>query len=84
MARQNPVTSRVAGDVPGLPGVSIPYPSSVNMEAQKDSEKMPEVNMTKNDGDQRDVAQVPFAVGKDERNLPKQSGSNPTPAMPGA
>jgi hypothetical protein len=74
----------VAGDVPGLPGVKIPYPSSVNMEAQADSEQMPEVNMTPNDGDQRDVASPPFAVGKDERHLPKTGGANDTPGMPGA
>jgi hypothetical protein len=55
------------------------------MEAQKDSERMPEVNMSKNDGDQRDVASPAFAVGKDERHFEGgPSGADATPAMPGA
>jgi hypothetical protein len=83
--RRNPTTSRVAGPIPGLGDTTLPIPSGVNMEAQKDSERMPEVNMSKNDGDQRDVASPAFAVGKDERHFEGgPSGADATPAMPGA
>lgn len=84
MARRNPVISRVAGDIPGLPGVTMPYPTSVNMEAVKDSEKMPEVDMSPHNGDQKDVASPAFAVGQDIRHFEKTGGSDPTPSMPGA
>lgn len=86
MARRNPTMSKSAVPLePPIRGIeNLENPIGVNMKALENSEKMPEVNMTKNDGDQKDVPSPAFAVGKDERHFPKTGGADPTPSMPGA
>lgn len=86
-ARRNPTMSKSAAHLePPIRGIdNLENPIGVNMKALEDSEKMPEVSMEKHDGDQRDVASPAFAVGKDGRHFEGgPSGSDPTPAMPGA
>lgn len=84
MARKNPVTNRQAGDVPGMPGVTIPFPMGIQQHSQLGVEPMPDVDMTPNNGDQKDVATPPFAVGTDVRHFEKQGGADECPAKPGA
>jgi hypothetical protein len=86
MARQNPTMSKSAAHLePPIRGIdNLENPIGINMKALEDSERMPEVNMTPNNGDQKDVSTPAFAAGKDERNFPKTGGADPTPAKPGA
>ena len=86
-ARRNPTMSKSAAHLePPIRGIdNLENPIGINMKALEDSEKMPEVSMEEHNGDQRDVASPAFAVGKDGRHFEGgPSGSDPTPAMPGA
>lgn len=86
MARQNPTMSKSAAHLePPIRGIdNLENPVGVNMKALEDSEAMPEVNMTPNNGDQKDVATPPFAAGTDMRHFEKQGGADACPNMPGA
>jgi len=94
-ARRNPTMSKSAAHLePPVRGIdNLENPIGVNMKAVEESEAFPgnprisdgNMSMKPNDGDQKDVASPAFAVGKDERNMSGgPSGSDPTPAMPGA
>jgi hypothetical protein len=92
MARRNPTISKVAPDPGPLLGIdNLPNPIGVNMKAVAQAEEMPghgaitgTVSMQKNDGDQKDVPDAPFANGMDKRNPDNMGGADPTPAKPGA
>lgn len=85
MARKNPtITTATPGPLPGS-GVELPYTIGVDQAALESNGGMPDVNMQTNDGDQKGAPDAAFANGKDMRNKSGgPSGSDPTPAMPGA
>ena len=93
MARRNPTMSVSAAHLePPIRGIdNLENPIGVNMKAVEESEAFPgnprisgEMSMKPNDGDQKNVADPPFAVGKDIRHFEKTGGADPSPAMPGA
>jgi hypothetical protein len=62
---------------------NLPIPSGKNMTVQEEGNAMPDVSMSKNDGDNPSIPDAPFANGKDKREPDNQGGANPWPAKPG-
>lgn len=81
--RKNPSISKASP--PREDGIELPRIIGIDQNVLKDAEKMPDVSMKSNDGDNPSVASASFATGKDMRNRSgATSHSNPTPAKPGA
>lgn len=86
MARKNPTyTTSSKNLAPVMEGIdNLPNPSGKNMDSMEAGNKMPDVNMKKNDGDNPTFADAPFANGKDVRSYGSSPTSDCAPAMPGA
>ncbi len=82
--RKNPTitTERTGLSLPE--GIELPLASSVSSEVLADGNKMPEVNMTPNDGSNPSIPDAPFANGKNPVSHSGGPSSNPAPAKPGA
>lgn len=90
MARKNPSLDKSNKMLPGvLDGIDpLPNPIGVNHDALYEANEMPghgalgvKVDMTPNDGDQKDVPSPAFATGSDIRHFEGgPSGSDPYPA----
>ena len=80
MARQNPTVQKTPGEVVGIPGAQVAFPCGGHEQIME----MPDVNMTPNDGDQKDVPDAPFANGPDPVKHSGGPNSAPAPGMPGA
>lgn len=79
--RKNPTMSKIAPDPGPIEGVdNLPMPMGVGMKSLASAEKMPEVNMTPNDGTQDNVPTPAFANGMDCRHY---SGGPSSPSAPG-
>lgn len=83
---KNPTIDKSNVNLPGvMDGVDpLPNAGGINQKALSEANKMPAVNMTPNNGTNRDVASPAFATGKDNRVYGSSPKSNPTPGMPGA
>lgn len=84
MARKNPTLTTERKGLDDRDGIELPLASGKSSEALADGNKMPEVSMKTNDGDNPSIGSAPFANGKDGRVKDEQGGANPAPAMPGA
>ena len=85
MARKNPtMPKRIQGEESTIPGIELPNATGISSSNLEKGNAMPDVSMTKHDGDQKDVATPPFANGKDIREYRKVGGADPTPAKAGA
>ncbi len=85
MAKNPTYTTTSKNLKPVFEGIdNLPNPIGKNMDVMEEGNKMPAVNMSKNDGTQKDVNDAPFANGKDNRYFNSTPSADPTPAMPGA
>jgi len=84
--RKNPTLTTSSKNLPTVfEGIdNLPNPIGKNMDVQEEGNKMPEVSMKANDGDNPSIGSAPFANGKDNRVRGTKGGADPTPAKPGA
>lgn len=81
--RKNPTltTERTGLKLPS--GIDLTLAAGVSSENLAEANKMPDVNMSPNNGDNPSIPDAPFADGKDLRNKEGGTSSNPNPGKVG-